>query len=99
MIKAIYRVIVSIGYCKAAFEFETATAAGDFAKMILLHHVPTNDENGDMSVGMEVYLQEPEEPKKHDGCLGCLHMDKKEDEYPCCYCKGTRTDRYQKKED
>ena len=99
MIKAIYRVIVNISYCKAAFEFETATAAGDFAEMILLHHVSVDGKDEDMSVGMEVYLQKPEELKKHDGCVGCLHEDKKEDEYPCCYCKGTRTDRYEKKED
>jgi NTP pyrophosphatase (non-canonical NTP hydrolase) len=26
---------------------------------------------------------------EHDGCLGCRHESKTEDEYPCCKCKGT----------
>lgn len=40
-----------------------------------------------------------ENSQNHDGCFGCIHVDVPADEEPCCDCKGTKRDYYEKKED
>ena len=38
-----YRVVFAIGYLDAWFEFDTIGEAGEFAKQILIHQVPSKD--------------------------------------------------------
>ena len=34
---------------------------------------------------------------EHDGCVGCKHEDKTEDEFPCVECKYRYTDKFESK--
>lgn len=50
----IYRVIVSVGYNKACYDFDTIEEAGDFARTILIHQTPNDDTIKKNSVRVEV---------------------------------------------
>ena len=38
------------------------------------------------------------EQMEHDGCVGCVHEDKQDYEYPCKECQRAYTDEYKKNE-
>lgn len=61
-----YRVIYSIGYCTAAFQFDSIEVAGDFAKTMLMHQVPTEDTDRKRSVSVEVIDPNQEEEEEDD---------------------------------
>lgn len=50
----IYRVIVSVGYNKAWFDFNTIEEAGDFARTVLVHQSPNKDTSKKDGVRIEV---------------------------------------------
>lgn len=50
----IYRVILSVGYNKAWFDFSSIEEAGEFAKEILVHQTPDEDSYKRGSVRIEV---------------------------------------------
>lgn len=50
----IYRVILSVGYNKAWFDFSSIEEAGDFAKTILVHQSPNDDSTKRDSVRLEI---------------------------------------------
>ena len=62
-----YRVIFQIGYLDAWFEFDTIEEAGEFAKQILIHQVPSKDTAGRKThVTIEVVDEEAEKEEKED---------------------------------
>lgn len=49
-----YRVIIKVGYCSAHYDFDSASAAGDFATMALRHQIPNEDTKKKQSIMIEV---------------------------------------------
>lgn len=45
----------------------------------------------------EIILSEQKEPCEHDGCVGCMHEEKNNDEYPCNHCKQCYIDQWKPK--
>ena len=67
----------------------------DFPLIAEEHYVARNVEK----VGLIPAISGQEETEDHDGCFGCLHEDVETGEYPCNECKGSYTDKWERKGD
>ena len=55
----IYRIILNVGYCERAFEFNTIEEAAAFAATILEHDVPEESDR-EMTIRIDVVREEVE---------------------------------------
>lgn len=49
-----YRIIITVGYNKAWFDFDTIEEAGEFAKTVLIHQSPNEDTTKKDHVSLEI---------------------------------------------
>ena len=61
-----YRVIIKVSYYEAWFDFESIEDAGEFAKIALMHNVPSKDSREFEGIRIEVVNTDKEESKEEE---------------------------------
>ena len=62
----IYKVVLTVGYNEAHFEFNNIEDAGEFAKTILTHSVKSKDSSRKTSVDIRAYSGDATEDEEDD---------------------------------